>query len=66
LERLKRKCTKIQPKGVIFFTKLRKVIKVYKEFCKGGKILQKGHELKQDLECIQGNLQDMVQDKGLE
>jgi hypothetical protein len=42
LERLKRECTKIQPKGAIFFTKLRKVIRFYKEFCKGCKILQKG------------------------
>jgi hypothetical protein len=28
LERLKRECTKIQPKGAIFFTKLRKVIRI--------------------------------------
>jgi hypothetical protein len=41
LERLKKKCTKIQSEGAIFFTKLSKVIKFYKEFCKGCKISQK-------------------------
>jgi hypothetical protein len=42
LERLKRKCIKIQLEGAILFTKLRKVIRFYKFFCKGCKILQKG------------------------
>ncbi len=46
LERLKRECTKFQLEGVIFFTKLRKVIKVYKEFCKGCKFCKEGYELK--------------------
>ncbi len=42
LERLKRKCIKIQLEGPIFFTKLRKVIRFYNFFCKGCKILQQG------------------------
>jgi hypothetical protein len=42
LERLKRKCTKIQQERAIFFTKLRKVIRFYKKICKGCKIPQKG------------------------
>jgi Pyruvate/2-oxoacid:ferredoxin oxidoreductase delta subunit len=66
LERLKKECTKFQPEGAIFFTKLRKVIRFYKEFCKGCKFHKEGCELKQDLECIQGNLQNMVQDERLQ
>jgi Pyruvate/2-oxoacid:ferredoxin oxidoreductase delta subunit len=46
LERLKRECTKFQLEGVIFFTKLRKVIRFYKEFCKGCKFCKEGYELK--------------------
>jgi hypothetical protein len=52
LERLKKEFTKIwkaQPKGVIFLTKLRKIIKFLKEFCKGCKILQKGVQVKTKL-----------------
>ncbi len=66
LKRLKRECTKFQLEGAIFFTKLRKVIRFYKEFCKGCKFRKEGYELKQDLECIQGNLQNMVQNGRLQ
>jgi hypothetical protein len=38
--KVKKRMHKIQPKGAIFFTKLRKVIKFYKEFYKGCKIPQ--------------------------
>ncbi len=69
LERLKRKFTKIwkaQPEKAIFVTKLRKVIKFYKKNYKGCKTPQKGIWAKQNLKCVQGSLQDMVQDKGLQ
>ncbi len=59
------KIWKAKLKGVTFFTKLRKSIRFYREFCKvkAGKFC-KEYELKQVSKCTQGSLQDMIQDVG--
>lgn len=59
------KIWKAQLEGATFFYKLRKSIKFYREFCKVevAKFCEE-YELKQDLECAQGSLQDMIQDVG--
>jgi hypothetical protein len=48
--------------------KIRKAIRFYREFCKvkATKFHKKECEIKQNLECTQSSLQDMVQDKGLQ
>jgi hypothetical protein len=59
------KIWKAQLEGAIFFTKLRKAIRFYREFCKvKAPKFCKEYELKQDLECAQGSLQDTIQDVG--
>jgi len=70
-EEVKKKIHKIwkaQSEGATFFIKLRKAIRFYREFCKvkATKFYKEDYELKQNLECIQSSLQDMVQDKGLQ
>jgi hypothetical protein len=47
---------------------MRKVIRFYRKFCKvkATKFHKEEYELKQNLECTQSSLQDMVQDKGLQ